>query len=82
MPTVREVITKRLIDNGMFEEQAEEVMALAEESMDTMNENWGKDANSYPAIIINLTWSNVKLVALKWIDENAPEAWFKPIFES
>lgn len=79
--TVRQVMKDMLVNNGMFEEQADEVMKVAERDIDSMNENWGKEADSYPKVIITLTQSHVKRITLKWINENAPEAWFKPLFE-
>ena len=81
MVTVRELMLKRLHDNGMFEEQAEQVMVMAEAGMESMKDNWNKPADGYPSVVINVTWISVKQFALQWIESNAPEAWFKAMFQ-
>ncbi len=82
MTTVREKMEEMLYQNGLFEDQAKEIMDIAVESdsFESMKENWNKDASGYPPIIINICWVGVKGVALKWIDNNVPEAWFRDVF--
>nr|WP_229650533.1 hypothetical protein [Vibrio splendidus]MCC4883202.1 hypothetical protein [Vibrio splendidus] len=81
MITVREVMQQRLESNGMFDTQAIAVIKTAEAEMTSMAGNWGKEADGYPKAVIVMTWLSVKAIALKWIEENAPQAWYKPAFE-
>jgi hypothetical protein len=81
MKTVKAVMLENLVNQGMSEKQAKDVMVKAEAEMDTMKGNWNKEADGYPQIVIKLAWMNVKTIALEWTNENVPEAWFKPMFE-
>jgi len=71
-----------LIQNGMFGSQADEVIAEAKVAncCESMMGRWGDDVSGYPEMMVNVLWLSVKTVALKWLEENAPEAWFKPMF--
>jgi len=37
-------------------------------------------SDSYPDMMYNLLMVSIKPVALKWIEDNCPEAWFKEMF--
>lgn len=79
--TIRQVITAQLIGMGMFDNQANEVVALAEEKVESMQGRWDSQASDYPPAVVKITFMHVKKVALEWINNNAPQAWFKPLFE-
>lgn len=80
--TVEERFIKKLIDNGMFDSQAKEVMDLAmknqELSLDKIQ--WTSDESGYPKTLMSTVWLSISLIALDWIDENLPKAWFRPMF--
>lgn len=84
MLTFKEKLTNMLISNGMFESQAKEVIALAEpklkEVVENYNINLNDTCNNYPPIITSLLFGYIKPIALIWIDENKPMAWFRPRF--
>lgn len=86
--TVKEKLIDMLVSRGMFESQAKTVIELAIPEIE-------KDANEVGSYSIDLdspeedypealykAWFKViiKPIALKWIDENKPHAWFRDIF--
>jgi len=77
-----ERLTKELEDSGMFPDQAAEVMKrfLAEESHTTMGQRVYEPTDNYPNGVYNVLWVLCKAVALKYIDETCPRAWFRPVF--
>ena len=68
--------------NGMFPRQVVDVMAafFAGEEHSGMAGRWLEDPDSYPEIIYHLQWRILCTYALKYIDEHAPKAWFRPVF--
>jgi len=73
---------KELINNGMFDTQAKKVMRkVMEEQKELIGGRWQDSASDYPEATVNTLWLSVKMSALEWINENAPQAWFKPMFE-
>lgn len=81
--TVRQELAKRLMDMGMFESQALEVLKLAEPKLNevlkdnsiALDMDGGYDGSVYRVLI-----SFIKPIALKWIKEKMPMAWYKPMF--
>jgi len=69
---------------GIFENQADDVLVRvqADEAHEAMLDRWGEPADNYPEQLYLVLWIAVKDVALAWIDENCPRAWFRPMFES
>jgi hypothetical protein len=83
--TVRDKFINMLVNNGMFEEQAKEVMQLAEpkltELADDYNIRFDSPAESYPNAVYNVLFISIKATALQWIDANKPQAWYRLMFE-
>ena len=80
--TIQEQMASQLIANDMFDSQAKQVMEkVVAEQQETMSGRWQDDTSDYPAVMINTLWLIVKKTALDWLNENAPQAWFKPMFE-
>lgn len=82
--TIQEQITKRLVDNGMFEDQANQVISLLKADkicQDTMQDRWGDNIEGYPPQFLAVMWVTTKRHALAWIDANLPLAWYRPLFE-
>lgn len=73
-----------LVSNGMFEEQAEQVMELAIPELNSVIDNYNitfnSPSNEYPDVVHNVIFLAIKPIALKWIDENKPHAWFRDMF--
>ncbi len=83
--TTKEKLQSQLVANGMFEQDAETVMQLAMPQLDAVVPNykitWHRPADEYPAPIFALWWAQLKHIALAWIEEHQPQAWFKPMFQ-
>lgn len=91
--TVKEKLIDMLVQHGLFESQAEEVLKLAlpeiqkvtargaqEEDEDNYNITFNRPATEYPAVIYGLWFQIMKPITLKWIDENKPNAWCREMF--
>lgn len=83
--TTKERLKKMLTDYGMFDNQADEVLAEAIPQIESLILNyriiWDRPASEYPDVVYNVMWLTLCDAALKWIDKNAPQAWFRPTFE-
>lgn len=80
--TVGEKLITILVSCGMFESQAKEVLELAKPvlNQDNYHITFNAPETDYPKTVYNLWFEMMKPVALKWIDENKPKAWFRPMF--
>lgn len=83
--TTVEQLENMLINRGMFESQAKEVMKIAISELNKLTEDYkitfDRPANEYPEAIYTILFLAIKPIALKWIEENIPQAWFKPMFQ-
>ena len=77
-----DTLKKNLEDNGVLGTQADAIMAIAynDESFSNINGRWSDEASSYPEGFMNILFGILRPIAYKWICENAPHAWFRPIF--
>ena len=82
MTTFFDAMKARLNENGLFDEHVEKIMELAvkDESLSNMNGRWGDDVSGYPGMMTHLTFRLIRPIAYKWICENIPAAWFRPVF--
>ena len=84
METVRERLEKMLVKNGMFDSQAKKVMDLAIPELQNLVEDYhitfDRPSEEYPKVVYGILFLDIKPIALKWIEENCPMAWFKPMF--
>jgi len=83
--TLGEELQLFLHKNGMFETQVNDVFKLivADESMKEFRCRWDDKAKDYGlAPIVAMIQLAAKPIALKYIDDNCPEAWFRPMFLS
>jgi len=83
--TTKEKLSKMLVDNGMFENQANKVLDIAipriEAATPRYRFTWDRPAEEYPDILYKIMWFEVKKAAKEWLAENAPEAWYRPMFD-
>jgi len=81
--TMREKMIALLEQNGMFTNQAESVMKIAEsaEELTGMERRWNDDVCEYPAPLLAVTWMSVRSIAREWIEKECPKAWFLPMFK-
>lgn len=83
--TVREKLESMLVANGMFESQAKEVMEIAIPELNKLADDYtitfDSPSNQYPSSSLYTIWYiSIKPIALKWIDENKPMAWYREMF--
>ena len=81
--TFQEHIRLQLLANGLFESMVEEVMPIIlnhENFKGTMDTRWNENVDNYPEMMKGLNFMAVKPIVLEWLEENHPEAWFKPMF--
>jgi hypothetical protein len=82
--TTREKLEQMLVSNGMFESQAKEVMEISIPELNNLVEDYqitfDRPASEYPNVIYNILFLAIKPIALKWIEEKMPMAWYKPMF--
>jgi len=70
-----------LVQNGLSEPDAENVMAIAIPKIsEDANVDWNGDESGYPKILYPILYESIKPIALKWIDENCHQAWFRLMF--
>lgn len=82
--TFKEFLIEHLTGSGMFDSQAEKVFAVveADPANETMKYRWNDNIADYPDLMQPLVRLIANRAALKWTEENLPEAWFKPMFMS
>lgn len=80
--TVRKRVLEHLENKGMFLDEAKAVMDSLEQQYEPMRGRWADDESEYPAQMIPLVLITADHEALKWIDANAPQAWYRPLFEA
>lgn len=84
MMTFEEKMKNLLVANGMFESQADGVITMAKthDALYSFADNWQKDISTYPDMMVNVVWMGIKRVAVLWIDEHMPQAWYREMFAS
>lgn len=86
MTTVKNKLKKMLISRGMSDEQAEEILkeaipALQKEAESLSYEiTFDSPAEDYPSTLYSIWFATICPIALKWIDDNKPQAWFRDMF--
>jgi len=80
--TFEDKLKEMLVECGLFEDQALAIMVIVktDETNEPMLGRWGDDVEGYPQVILVLAWVAAKRAALKYIDANCPQAWFRPMF--
>ncbi len=82
--TTKEKFIDMLVNNGMFPEQAKEVMKIAIPEIDKVvpeyRITWDRPWTEYPVSMYAVVFQDVKKHAVTWIDKNLPKAWYRPMF--
>lgn len=84
MATIQEVLVGRLVENGLWKDQAEAVIeqVKARPGNDPMRDRWNDEATGYPPPLMSVLWLSARQAAVEWIDENKPLHWARPMFNS
>lgn len=82
METTKQRCLNFLIQRGMFDSQAEQVLERAKPDIEVggYQMTWDRPASEYPDVLYAVIGLILKRHALEWIDEHAPLAWFRPMF--
>lgn len=78
--TFAKYIEERLIENGIWPHDAPKIIQMIMDDNEAMKGRWHEDISGYPLMIMITLWMTAKRVALKFIDENQPQAWYRPMF--
>jgi hypothetical protein len=82
--TVKNKLIAMLMANGMFGNQARQVMEIAKPELVNLVEGYSITLDSpseeYPQVVYNVLYLAIRPIALKWIDDNFPLAWYRPMF--
>lgn len=87
--TTRQLFEQMIYKRGVFENQARAIMDYAIPLVNAQYEaleiahriDWNGLADGYPEMFYNVTFeTNIKPLALLWIDEHWPQAWFRQMF--
>jgi len=81
--SVTQTMIDRLEQNGRFSERVREIMEKdkASKELASMADHWEQPAQCYPKGMEAGIWLSVKKIALEWIDEKLPQAFYRPMFE-
>lgn len=77
--TIKQFLKQKLQDNGLFENQADEILKFQEK--DALTEVYDKRADGYPKEFLAVAWLTTKSKAKKWLAQNCPEHWAISMFE-
>jgi len=80
--TWKEWMVKHLVDNGLFDSQAEAVVTayLSAEGHDELSDLAGHAQEGYPPQVTAVVLVGLHHAALEWIDANMPQHWARPMF--
>lgn len=82
METTRQRCLAILTNKGMFDREAEAVLAKAMPKIEVggYQMTWERPASEYPDALYAVIGMILNNTALEWIDENCPMAWYRPLF--
>jgi hypothetical protein len=72
-------------ENGMFPNEAAEVVEMTIKRIEKLRPSppdWDGPANQYPPAFHKVLSFWFADTAVKWIDENCPDAFYRPIFDA
>jgi len=81
--TIEQTIRKQLAEHGLWPEASVDAVMVAtkESTPDVEERRWAEAASDYPTAFISVLWFAATTQALKWIDANCPQAWYRPMFD-
>jgi len=80
--TIEEALKDMLFQRGLSQADSAAIVdkAKTEPDMQPMRGRWQEDSAEYPPDFMITIWFSVKDVALAYIDEHCPGAWYRPLF--
>ncbi len=83
MTTVLEQLKKSMAEDGLPSGMIETIIIVLMHNLEIFNlmkGRWTDPKSDYPDGLHRVIYSNCKPEIFKWLNENAPKAWFKEIF--
>lgn len=79
--TIEEKMKELLENHGMWADGLEHTLKAMKEDalLEDMRNRWNDSVDDYPQPLISVVWLNVRSIALKWVDENCPQAFYRPL---
>lgn len=82
--STKDRLIRMCFECGMFENDAKQVVESAIPDIDALVSDyqitWDQPADGYPNQLYAIWFITVKEHAIKWIDKNCPQAWFREVF--
>lgn len=72
-----------LVENGLFPDVATTIINLyiKEKQNEVLIKTWDDYISGYPPMLVSVIWLGVKSFTAKWLGENQPENWCRPMFD-
>ncbi len=80
MPTLEQTITNLLVEHGLWEAEAQEIMTQIKFNDEVMGSRWNEQDTDYSPALVQALWMNARLEAVEWIDKNKPRHWARGMF--
>jgi len=80
--TVEQKIRTLLAEHGLWpDKNVDAVMKIYKETHPEIEDKvWQEPLTAYPPQMIVAIWMGVRHTVVRWIDENCPEAFYRPMF--
>lgn len=83
---VEELVYAKLFIRGLSGPQVDAIIARAKVDLRVMSRRqadiWGYEVPDLPGWTFAKMWVAIEVIALEYIDENIPDAWFRGRFEA
>lgn len=70
--TIRQKIANNLVQHGLWEKEAETVLAKLAEGHPEMEGRWNESTEMYPAALLAALWMAAKVLAIDYLKETTP----------
>lgn len=80
--TIEKQLKKWLIEMGVWEQDTDAILTLFREHKisEPIREHLNRNADRYPPVMLRILCASLAHVALEWIDDNQPQAWYRECF--
>lgn len=74
---------QELQNHGLWEDEAKAVLDAVKfaPTSEPFVGRWRDEVEDYPPVVWNLLWIGAKKEAARWLAENKPEHWARPMFD-
>lgn len=79
--TISEHLHKHLTDRGLWDKEADEIMAAFTSDEKHRAVRFRDSTDAYPPMLLSVLRVSLDLAARQWLAENAPKHFARPMFE-